>query len=62
MSAMQGLAPIGQIAITVHDLERVVAFYRATLGMTFLFEASGRAFFKDLDGNTLALMSAVQRA
>ena len=34
-----GLARIGQIAITVRDLPRAVAFYRDVLGMTLLFEA-----------------------
>jgi methylmalonyl-CoA/ethylmalonyl-CoA epimerase len=40
-----GLARIGQIAITVQDLERAVAFYRDTLGMRFLFDAGTLAFF-----------------
>jgi methylmalonyl-CoA/ethylmalonyl-CoA epimerase len=40
-----GLAQIGQIAITVQDLERAVAFYRDKLGMQFLFSAGTLAFF-----------------
>lgn len=37
---------IGQIAIAVSDIERAVAFYRDTLGLTLLFEAPpGLAFF-----------------
>jgi catechol 2,3-dioxygenase-like lactoylglutathione lyase family enzyme len=40
-----GLAQIGQIAITVQDLERAVAFYRDKLGMQYLFAASNLAFF-----------------
>lgn len=36
---------IGQIAITVHDLDRAVAFYRDTLGMRFLFQVPNLAFF-----------------
>src|SRR4051794_22633852 len=40
-----GLAQIGQIAITVHDLDRAVAFYRDTLGMQYLFAAPNLAFF-----------------
>lgn len=36
---------IGQIAVTVHDLPRAVAFYRDVLGLTYLFEAGGMAFF-----------------
>ena len=40
------LDKIGQIAIPVRDLERAVAFYRDTLGMTFLSQAPpGLAFF-----------------
>ena len=41
-----GLAQIGQIAITVQDLERAVAFYRDKLGMQYLFTASNLAFFE----------------
>jgi catechol 2,3-dioxygenase-like lactoylglutathione lyase family enzyme len=40
-----GLAQIGQIAITVQDLDRAVAFYRDKLGMRYLFSASSLAFF-----------------
>ncbi|MGB0035871.1 MAG: VOC family protein [Candidatus Acidiferrales bacterium] len=39
------LAQIGQIALTVTDLDRAVAFYRDTLGMKFLFRAPKLAFF-----------------
>lgn len=40
-----GIFQIGQIAITVQDLDRAVAFYRDTLGLTFLFQAPpGLAF------------------
>lgn len=39
------LTRIGQIAVTVHDLARAVAFYREKLGMTFLFQAPNLAFF-----------------
>ena len=49
------LKTIGQIAVPVADLERAVAFYRDTLGMTFLFQVPpGLAFF-DLDGVRLLL-------
>jgi methylmalonyl-CoA/ethylmalonyl-CoA epimerase len=37
---------IGQIAITVSDLARAVQFYRETLGLPYLFEAGGMAFFQ----------------
>ncbi len=40
------LGDIGQIGLTISDLERAVAFYRDALGMTFLFSAPpGLAFF-----------------
>ena len=38
------VSSIGQIAITVADLPRAVAFYRDALGLQYLFEASGMAF------------------
>jgi methylmalonyl-CoA/ethylmalonyl-CoA epimerase len=41
-----GLSEIGQIAVTVEDLERATAFYRDVLGIPFLFSAPpGMAFF-----------------
>ena len=40
------LDAIGQIALTVRDVERATAFYRDTLGMKFLFSASHLAFFQ----------------
>jgi predicted enzyme related to lactoylglutathione lyase len=40
-----GLAQIGQIAVTAKDLDRAVAFYRDTLGMSFLFRVPNMAFF-----------------
>ena len=40
------LGEIGQIAVTAHDLERAIAYYRDTLGIPFLFEAPGMAFFQ----------------
>lgn len=36
---------VGQIAVPVRDLERSVAFYRDVLGLPFLFEVPGMAFF-----------------
>jgi predicted enzyme related to lactoylglutathione lyase len=45
---------IGQIAITAHDLQRAVAFYRDTLGLPFLFEVPKMAFF-DAGGVRLML-------
>jgi catechol 2,3-dioxygenase-like lactoylglutathione lyase family enzyme len=40
------LSQIGQIAVTVKDLDRAVAFYRDTLGMPFLFQVPNLAFFQ----------------
>ena len=49
-----GLSQIGQIAVSVRDLERATAFYRDRLGMKYLFTANGMAFF-DNDGIRLML-------
>jgi methylmalonyl-CoA/ethylmalonyl-CoA epimerase len=43
--ASYGLSSIGQIAITVTDLERAIAFYRDKLGMKFLFQVPNLGFF-----------------
>jgi methylmalonyl-CoA/ethylmalonyl-CoA epimerase len=40
------LSQIGQIAITVRDTDRAVAFYRDALGLPFLFQAGQLAFFQ----------------
>jgi methylmalonyl-CoA/ethylmalonyl-CoA epimerase len=40
------LTTIGQIAVTVRDIPRATAFYRDVLGVPFLFEAPGMAFFQ----------------
>ena len=45
-SQVAGISAIGQIALTVTSLSRAVGFYRDTLGLTYLFEASGMAFFQ----------------
>jgi methylmalonyl-CoA/ethylmalonyl-CoA epimerase len=44
--AFTGLSEIGQIAITMKDVERATAFYRDVLGFRFLFTAPGLAFFQ----------------
>ena len=49
-----GLTEVGQIAVTVQDVERATAFYRDVLGVPFLFDAPGLAFF-DLGGVRLML-------
>jgi methylmalonyl-CoA/ethylmalonyl-CoA epimerase len=50
-----GLSRIGQIAMTVQDLPRAVAFYRDVLGITFLFEAPPSLAFFDCGGVRLML-------
>jgi methylmalonyl-CoA/ethylmalonyl-CoA epimerase len=49
-----GLSEVGQIAVTVEDVERATAFYRDVMGVPFLFDAPGLAFF-DLGGTRLML-------
>lgn len=51
------LESIGQISIIVKDVDRAKAFYRDTLGLTFLFEFPGMAFF-DCGGVRLYLARA----
>jgi len=48
------LATIAQIALTVTDTERAIAFYRDTLGIRFLFEVPNMGFF-DCGGVRLML-------
>ena len=45
--AFEGLGPIGQIHVSVNDVDRAVEFYRDILGLTFLFRVPGQpmAFF-----------------
>jgi len=45
MSADFALSQIGQIAIPVRDVQRASEFYRDTLGIKFLFQVPGLAFF-----------------
>ncbi len=52
--ASPALSRIGQIAVNVQDVERAVAFYRDALGLRFLFQVPGLAFF-DCDGVRLML-------
>ena len=49
-----GISRIGQIALTVQDLEEAIRFYRDTLGLPFLFQAPRLAFF-NCDGIRLML-------
>ena len=49
------LSRIGQIFVNVHDLDRAIAFYRDTLGMTYLFQAPPNMAFFDCGGIRLML-------
>ena len=49
-----GLSTIGQIAITVTDVPRAIAFYKDTLGLKLLFQMPTMGFF-DCDGVRLML-------
>jgi methylmalonyl-CoA/ethylmalonyl-CoA epimerase len=60
-AASFGLAAIGQIGITVTDVNRAVAFYRDALGMKFLFQFPNMAFF-DCGGVRLMLSAAERPA
>jgi predicted enzyme related to lactoylglutathione lyase len=52
-----GIRGIGQVALSVADLGRAVAFYRDVMGLTFLFEMpeQGMVFFDCGDGTRLYL-------
>ena len=52
-----GLSVIGQIAITVTDVERAIAFYRDTLGIRLLFQVPNMGFF-DCGGVRLMLSTS----
>jgi methylmalonyl-CoA/ethylmalonyl-CoA epimerase len=52
-----GLSTIGQIAITVSQVDQAIAFYRDKLGMKLLFQVSNMGFF-DCDGIRLMLTGA----
>lgn len=54
MSANPNLGRIAQIALSVRDLDRAVAFWRDTVGLAFLFQAPNVAFF-DVAGVRLML-------
>jgi methylmalonyl-CoA/ethylmalonyl-CoA epimerase len=39
------ISRIGQVSLVVNDLDRAVAFYRDTLGITLAFQVPNMAFF-----------------
>jgi methylmalonyl-CoA/ethylmalonyl-CoA epimerase len=45
MSTDAAVQSIGQIFVSVSDVDRAVAFYRDQVGLTFLFQFPGMAFF-----------------
>ncbi len=54
--AFDGVRSIGQIHVSVSDIDRSVAFYRDVLGARFLFDVPGQSMaFFDLDGVRLYL-------
>lgn len=55
--AAPNLGRIGQIALSVHDMDRAIAFYRDVVGLNFLFQAPNVAFF-DVAGVRLMLGQA----
>ena len=57
VAAPFGLGAIGQIGITVTDVERAVAFYRDALGMKLLFQVPNMGFF-DCAGVRLMISGA----
>jgi catechol 2,3-dioxygenase-like lactoylglutathione lyase family enzyme len=56
-----GLNEIGQVALTISDLDRAVAFYRDILGLRHLFSAPpGLAFFAS--GNLRLMLSRPEKS
>ena len=51
----QSLSTLGQIAITVSDVPKALAFYRDALGLEFLFSAGPELAFLNADGIRLML-------
>ncbi len=50
-----GFEALGQVAVTVKDMDRAVTFYRDTLGLPFLFQPTPELAFFDLGGVRLML-------
>lgn len=49
---------LGQVALTVRDVERAVAFWRDVVGLPFLFQFPGLAFFQW--GDTRLMLSLAE--
>ncbi|MBU1621362.1 MAG: VOC family protein [Gammaproteobacteria bacterium] len=58
MTTNTHLSSIGQIAITVSDVEKALAFYRDSLGLEFLFSAGPQLAFLNAGGVRLMLSTA----
>ena len=54
-----GLSAIGQIAITITEVDRAIDFYRDTLGIEFLFQVPNMAFFEC--GGVRLMLSGVEQ-
>lgn len=61
MTMEPGLSEIGQIAITVSDVETVLPFYRDTLGLTYLFSPDPTLAFLSA-GSVRIMLSTPQGA
>ena len=58
MSSSSAITALRQVAVTVSDVERGLAFYRDALGLTFLFSAGPNLAFLDIGGVRLMLSAA----
>ncbi|EGM76834.1 lactoylglutathione lyase family protein [Rheinheimera sp. A13L] len=58
MTTNTHLSTISQIAITVSDVEKALAFYRDSLGLEFLFSAGPQLAFLNAGGVRLMLSTA----
>ena len=61
MNAEHRLSEIGQIAVTVGDVDRALAFYRDALGLPFLFRAGPNLAFLTA-GSVRIMLSTPQGA
>jgi methylmalonyl-CoA/ethylmalonyl-CoA epimerase len=59
MDTVTGIVGVLQVAITVTDLDRGIAFYRDRLGLSHRFTSNGMAFF---DCGGVRLMLGLQEA